>query len=105
MSDVGNKVSVSMPASLYEAANARRISLRYRSFSAYVQHLIETDLETGGSHVRNPVASPTSQPLSTTESSATPRYGGQRGAPSVAVAAQALNENSDPSALRPPRRE
>ncbi len=44
-----------MPADLYESANDRRLSLRYRSFSAYVQHLVEQDIDTGGSHVRVPV--------------------------------------------------
>ena len=44
-----------MPADLYDSANDRRLSLRYRSFSAYVQHLVEQDIDTGGSHVRVPV--------------------------------------------------
>lgn len=56
MNNSSTKVSISMPADLYESANDRRMSLRYRSFSAYVQHLVEQDIDTGGSHVRVPLA-------------------------------------------------
>jgi hypothetical protein len=56
MNNASTKVSISMPADLYESANDRRLSLRYRSFSAYVQHLVEQDIDTGGNHVRVPVS-------------------------------------------------
>ena len=55
MLDAAKKVSISMPTSLYEAGEVRRASLRYKSFSSYVQHLIEMDVDTGGSHVRVPL--------------------------------------------------
>ena len=55
MLDASKKVSISMPTSLYEAGDTRRSSLRYKTFSAYVQHLIEMDVDAGGSHVRTPL--------------------------------------------------
>ena len=56
MKPTGNKVSVSLPGDMNAAAEQRRQSLGYRSFSAYVQHLIDEDLQRGGNHIRTPLA-------------------------------------------------
>ncbi len=47
---IGNSVvkTISLHRELMQMAEERRIRLRFRSFSAYVQRLVEKDLDEGG---------------------------------------------------------
>jgi heme-binding NEAT domain protein len=48
-----HKVSISMPAELYEQAVKRQVGFRYKKFSGYIQYLIERDVQSHSKvHVR-----------------------------------------------------